>query len=94
MSDENIIKQPTISQTFTIQQLEKMAEMLLRTKYANKIYWLLVGEIAFICIIATIDGFNLFGFKLNEYLLGSLIYGFLTHTFFLVKIIVKNLFTR
>ena len=30
MSDENIIKQPTISQTFTIQQLEKMAEMLLQ----------------------------------------------------------------
>lgn len=78
----------------TIEDKDKSEWIILRTNYANKIYWLLFGEIVFICLIIGLDGFGLCGFKINKWLLGSVFYGVLTHTFFLVRIIVKNLFTR
>ena len=77
-----------------IDDKDKSEWINLRTKYANKIYYLLAAEIAFVCVIITIDGFNLLGFKTNEWLLGSVFYGALVHTFLLVRTIVKNLFTR
>ena len=78
----------------TIEDKDKSEWIILRTNYANKIYWLLFGEKVFICLIISLDGFNVWGFKINEWLLGSVFCGILTHTFLLVKTIVKNLFTR
>lgn len=77
-----------------IDDKDKFEWIELRTKYANKIYWLLLAEIVFLGVIVFLDGFNVWGFKINEWLLGSVFYGILTHTFLLVKTIVKNLFTR
>lgn len=77
-----------------IDDKDKFEWIELRTKYANKIYWLLLAEIVFLGVIVFLDGFNIWGFKINEWLLGSVFCGILTHTFLLVKTIVKNLFTR
>ena len=77
-----------------IDDKDKFEWIELRTKYANKIYWLLLAEIVFLGVIVFLDGFNVWGFKINEWLLGSVFCGILTHTFLLVKTIVKNLFTR
>lgn len=85
-SDEGLIK--------SIDAKDRLEWVKLRTKYANKIYRLLFVEIVFICLIIVIDGLCLFSCRINEWLLGSVFYGVLTHTFFLVRIIVKNLFTR
>ena len=77
-----------------IDDKDKFEWIELRTKYANKIYWLLLAEIVFLGVIVFLDGFNVWGFKIKEWLLGSVFCGTLTHTFLLVKTIVKNLFTR
>lgn len=85
-TDETLIK--------NIDDKDKFEWIVLRTKYANKIFWLLSFEVAFINIIVILDGFNFFGFNLNKWLLGTIFCSILGHTFFLVKIIVKNLFIK
>lgn len=77
-----------------IDDKDKFEWIVLRTKYANKIFWLLSFEVAFIGAIVLLDGFSIFGFNLNKWLLGTIFCSILGHTFFLVKTIVKNLFIK
>ena len=58
-----------------IDDKDKFEWIELRTKYANKIYWLLLAEIVFLGVIVFLDGFNVWGFKIKEWLLGSVFCG-------------------
>jgi len=87
-------KQPTLDkrskEDAEIDDLDQWVE--LRTRYAEKLYILLVGEIIFLCVLILGVGIKLLEF--NEWVLGVFVTGVLTHTFSLVHTIVKNLFKK
>ena len=64
----------------------------MRDTVARKIINTLWGEIAILAVLMLLQGFELWGFKLNQWVFGMFVNGVLLQTFFTVKIIVKNLF--
>lgn len=75
-----------------IDDYDKNEWINLRTSYANKLYWLLVGEI--IGLFGIIVFIGLEKLKISDTTLEVTIIAVLIQTFFLVKEIVTNLFKK
>lgn len=66
----------------------------LKEKYARWLYRLLACEIGIIFIIVLLDGFSLWGFKINEWLLGIIFNSIIVQSFFLVRLVTEYLFKK
>ncbi|MFY4810771.1 hypothetical protein ACOTWH_09125 [Aliarcobacter butzleri] len=66
----------------------------LKEKYARWLYRLLASEIAIIFIIVLLDGFSLWCFKINEWLLGVIFNSIIVQSFFLVRLVTEYLFKK
>lgn len=75
-----------------IDDYDKSEWVKLRTGYANKLYFLLVGEIIGVFLFAFMIGME--WIKLSEVTLNITIIAVTTHTFALVREIVTNLFKK
>lgn len=84
LSDKSLVK--------SIEDKDKDEWITLRTKYANKIYYLLCAEIALLFILLILLGTNLI--KLEDSTINITIMAVITQSFFLVKEIVTNLFKQ
>lgn len=84
ISDDSLIK--------NIDDKDKDEWISLRTKYANKIYYLLCAEIAFLFLLIILLGFEII--KLEDSTINITIGAVITQSFFLVKEIVTNLFKK
>jgi len=84
LSDKSLVK--------SIEDKDKDEWITLRTKYANKIYYLLCAEIGLLFILLILLGTNLI--KLEDSTINITIMAVITQSFFLVKEIVTNLFKQ
>lgn len=64
----------------------------LRAEVGRKIIWTLWAELVFLAILIGFQGFKWFEFNLNEWAFGLFVNGVVWQTFFLVRMIVQNLF--
>ena len=75
-----------------IDDYDKSQWVELRTAYANKLYYLLCGEIVGVFALLLLIGFEII--KIDESTLNITIVAITAHTFGLVKEIVTNLFKK
>lgn len=75
-----------------IENYDNLQWIDLRTKYANKLYYLLIGEVVTIFILVFLVGLE--WLKIDKWVLNILITGVMAQTFGLVRTIVKNLFSK
>ena len=75
-----------------IDDYDKSQWIALRTAYANKLYYLLCGEIVGVFALLLLIGFDII--KIPESTLNITIVAITAHTFGLVKEIVTNLFKK
>jgi len=76
----------------SIDDFDKDQWIKLRTSYANKLYWLLVGEIVGLFLLLILIGSN--AIEIEESTINITIVAVIVQTFGLVKEIVTNLFKR
>ncbi len=75
-----------------IDDFDKDQWIKLRTSYANKLYWLLVGEIIALFLVILLIGMK--QIEVEESTINITIMAIILQTFGLVKEIVNNLFKR
>ena len=75
-----------------IDDFDKDQWIKLRTSYANKLYWLLVGEIVGLFLLLILIGLKII--NIEESTINITIVAVIVQTFGLVKEIVTNLFKR
>jgi hypothetical protein len=66
----------------------------LREEVGNKVLITLWVQIGFLAIMILFQGFKLCGFELNEWVFGVFVNGVLIQTFFLVRVIVQDLYPK
>ena len=66
----------------------------LRRKFDKKVFKILWWQIIFLATLMTLQGFGLFGFKLNEWAFGLFINGSLMQSYLLAKHIAADLFNN
>ncbi len=76
----------------SIDDFDKDQWVKLRTSYANKLYWLLVGEIVSLFLLLLLIGCDVI--QIEESTINITIVAVIVQTFGLVKEIVTNLFKR
>ena len=92
MKPKNIIPLQKDPSAFikNIDDLDKSELINLRRGYANKLFWLLCLEIIALFIIILLNGFKVT--KISDINMNIFTSATLTHTFFLVRIVVSKLF--
>lgn len=75
-----------------VDNFDKTSWIKLRTSYANKLYWLLSGEIIGLFLIIVLVGFE--KIKLDPWVINIFSTAVIAQSFGLVRVIVKNLFDR
>lgn len=66
----------------------------LRKGVGTKVLYTLWAQISFLAIMILFQGFKLCGFELNEWVFGVFVNGVLIQTFFLVRVIVQDLYPK
>lgn len=64
----------------------------LREFIKSRLFWILYSELGFLVGIIIFQGFNIWGFKLNEYVFGVFTSAVLIQTFFLLRYVVRYSF--
>lgn len=64
----------------------------LREFIKKRLFWILYSELGFLVGIIIFQGFNIWGFKLNEYVFGVFTSAVLIQTFFLLRYVVRYSF--
>lgn len=64
----------------------------LRPKFARNVYWLLLGQVAFLGLLILLQGFGLWGFKLHDIVFGIFTSGNLLCAYGIVRHIAMYLF--
>lgn len=92
INSKEFIKESKEIKKDDIENYDNLQWIDLRTKYANKLFYLLIGEVAAIFILVFLVGLE--WLKIDEWVLNILITGVMAQTFGLVRTIVKNLFSK
>ncbi len=66
----------------------------LKENYARWLYMLLASEIGIIFVIVLLAGFSIWGFTINEWLLGIIFNTIIVQSFFLVRLVTEYLFKK
>lgn len=65
-----------------------------RERFDNRVFWLLVCQVAFLIVLISLQGFKVFGFSLNDWAFGIFVNGSLIQSFLLVRYIAADLYTE
>lgn len=64
----------------------------LRRCFGWLMIWTLWAELLFLGVLILMQGFEIRGFRLNQWVFGFFVNGALLQTFFLVRVVLNNLF--